>query len=272
MLIDKTMKKLFLIITIVFLSGCSQKIDVPSSFSNTQVVVADAPDNPASNLMVIAIKDSLFKGSHAGILACEKCHSSVGGEIKGELIWENENTGKVETIATSTELCVKCHVDQQSHKGTESPTSLAHTNFECTNCHEPHSLQSSCTQSTCHNSIEEIINAQIDQPIIHDTSGDPTSYMCGGTSCHELSKEVANSPIYHQPSHRSVSCFVCHDVSGLPITRTVNQSWITTNKLEQTTSSTSDPVVSHLIGMDVDCSRCHFLKNPWNLKLVPPSN
>lgn len=190
----------------------------------------------------------------------------------GELTWTDESSGQVETIPKPMQLCVKCHEEQVEHTTQGGANLLAHSDFECTGCHNPHTLQASCTQSLCHFDIQTTLNAQTKQPENHTTTGDQNSFMCGGSACHDLAKQVALAPIYHQPVHRNVPCYVCHDVSGLPITLTEDQSWITTGNFEQTTSSASEQVVSHSIGSDVICARCHSYDNAWNLIEVPPSN
>lgn len=264
------MKKLRLLIVIVFLAGCSQVMDRQLTLTETSIAPTATTVDPTEDLIVRGIKISFSKSPHAGVLICEQCHSSSGGIITGGLIWKDENTSQEEIISTSTEVCVKCHVEQISHDQIDTSITLAYKDFTCTDCHEPHNLQANC--STCHSDIEEIINAQIAKPGNHNPNGDITSYMCGGSSCHELNKEMTDTSVYHQPIHSTVPCVVCHDVSGLPVTRAVDQTWVTTGNITQTNASKIDAVVSHVIGNEVNCLKCHFSDNPWDLTDLTPSN
>ena len=264
------MKKLHLLIVIVFLAGCSQTIDRQLILTETSIPPTATMVDPTEDLIISGIRISFSKGPHAGAVMCEQCHSSSGGTITGGLIWKDENTGQVETVSRSTEICVNCHVEQNSHDQIDPSIPLAHKDFTCTDCHETHNLQANC--SICHSDVEEIIKARIAKPGNHNPNGDISSYMCGGSTCHELNKEVTDIPVYHQPIHRPVPCVVCHDVSGLPATMNDDQTWITTGNISLTNPSKNDAEVSHLIGKGVDCLKCHFSDNPWDLPDLTPSN
>lgn len=266
------MKKSLLFFLILTLSACSiqtsEQLVTDEIPTETQMVVID----PTQNQILNSIRVSFSGGAHAGILLCEQCHSTRGGVVSGDLTWTDENSGRVENVSSSTQVCGKCHADQMKFKSTNTDHQLAHMNFDCTSCHDPHNLQASCAQSTCHIDIESTIHAKTQQPLNHTITGDPNSITCGASTCHALVEEVAKAPIYHQPVHGGVPCYVCHDSSGLTVTQTDDQSWITIQESGQSTGSINIPVISHRIGFEVDCSKCHSSNNAWNLIPFPPND
>ena len=267
------MKKPFIIIAAIILSACSQQsitqqIATVPQITATKIIAVTI--YPTQDKIISAINASFFIGEHANEFTCGQCHLNDAEARVGKLTWTDQVTGKVETISKPTELCVKCHEDQEATNISQDGTnSLAHSDFDCTGCHNPHNLQASCTQSLCHFDIQTTLNAQIKQPENHPKEGDPNSYMCGGSTCHDLVKQVADTPVYHQPVHQKVPCYVCHDDSGLAVLLTTDQAWITTDDLQQTTGSNDLQVISHAIGTSVDCSKCHSIDNTWNLTVIP---
>jgi hypothetical protein len=268
------MKKWILIIVLILLPACTQNPTAAPVATNTPAPTATQENtvDPQLQIIISNIKTTFSKGSHMGKFQCEKCHLDQAGALSKELVWMDENTGQLVKISDATQICIKCHADQLPHAMPAGSIPLAHANFECTNCHDAHNLQASCSESACHNDIMNTKSANIQKPEGHTGTGDPDSYMCGGTACHELATEVANTPIYHQPTHSSVPCYVCHDVSGLSVSLIGDQFWITTDDLGQTSAIASLRIVSHTIGTDVICTRCHSEYNAWNLSIIPPSN
>jgi len=267
------MKKLLIIIAAIILSACSFQSNPQQVIKDPQATMTAIPIDPMQELIISGIKTSLANGAHANKLTCGQCHLDDTEAIESKLTWTDETTGQVETISKPEKLCVKCHEDQGATNISQDGTnSLAHSDFDCTGCHNPHNLQASCTQSLCHFEIQTTLNAQIKQPENHPKEGDPNSYMCGGTNCHDLVKQVADTPVYHQPVHQKVPCYVCHDESGLTISLAENQYWITTDDLQQATISNGSQVISHTIGTSVDCSKCHSIDNAWNLTAIPEND
>jgi hypothetical protein len=265
-------KLLLIIITAIILSACSFQPNTQQAVTNSQAEMTTIPVDPMQDLIISGIKTNFNNGGHANKLTCEQCHIDTTEALSGKLTWTDIATGQVKTISKPTELCVKCHEDQKANTSQVGTNLLAHSDFECTGCHNPHNLQASCAGSFCHFEIQITINSQIKKPENHQSEGDPNSHMCGGTNCHEMFKQVANAPAYHQPVHRNVPCQVCHDESGLSIALTANQTWITTDNPQQAINSVSSQVTSHAIGTDVDCSKCHSINNIWKLMVILPSD
>lgn len=259
------MIKLILLLVVLLLSACAQPVNDHQEVTNNGL---PTPETTADNLQELkfeAVKSSFSSGSHSVQLSCETCHSVNGGLVEKELSWLNETTQQEESISSSTELCSKCHPDQNKPQRVGSSTELAHADAECITCHNPHSTQASCTQSSCHLDIRNIITADVDVPEFHPTSDQTNSNMCGGSSCHGRAKQALASPIYHQPVHRQVPCYVCHDRSGLVTGSDGNGSWYTNRSITPEVNSHRGEVVSHQIGRDVDCTKCHYADNPWEL-------
>jgi hypothetical protein len=120
--------------------------------------------------------------------------------------------------------------------------------------------------------VANTIFAQVEQPALHPTTGDTNAHMCEGSGCHDLAKQVASAPVYHQPVHVEVPCYVCHDGTGLAVTKSADQAWITVSEAGESGEGALQPVVSHWLVPDVDCSKCHYSGNPWELREDPPSS
>ena len=256
------MKSLSPFIFLVFLlAACSRtpqasiEAPAPAEYSSPTPHTAGVPtDDPIQ----AGIRFLFSKGSHSLEYTCDDCHETSSSGITG-LIWLNEVTGQKESISTATELCTKCHPDQAVAGKTDRDKQPAHTDFGCIDCHNAHSTQADCTQSACHVDVRSTIFAQIEQPENHPTSGDSNTHMCEGSTCHDLAKQVAGKPIYHQPVHRDVPCYVCHDGTGMVIAQGTNGAWSTMGEVTQQTAA------SHTITRSVDCAKCHYSGNPWSL-------
>jgi hypothetical protein len=262
------MKRRYLIVFVFFLCACTQG-------SGKEPVVTELPlptINATQELLVNNIKTSYSTGIHASEFSCEKCHATRQGAVAKQLAWTDEGTGQVETVSSANVLCGKCHAEQIKGKESKDTTQFAHSDFECTNCHNAHSLQAGCTSTGCHTDIKNIRLAQVEKPSFHTGLGDPDSYMCGGTACHDLAKQVANTPVYHQPTHKNVPCYVCHDVSGMMVIMGDDQSWATVIDSGQGNGAELLPQVSHTIGLDVQCQKCHYSSNAWSLDEILPEN
>lgn len=264
---DKYVMKTRYLFTFVFLlCSCA----TGASVAPTATVTPFPTISPEHELMLVNIKSLLTTSPHSEF-SCDKCHKRKGEIVEKQLVWTDESSGQVEDIASPNILCTNCHADQEKINEIQTTTQQAHSEFECTDCHNAHSVQASCTESPCHTDIQNIISAQVEKPSFHTGLGDPESYMCGGSACHDLAKQVANSPLYHQPIHRGVPCFVCHDISGMMVIRGDDQSWMTVLNQGQNDGSEPLPQVSHTIGLEVQCNKCHYADNAWYLDEIPPA-
>lgn len=182
-------------------------------------------------------------------IGCDVCHQvSAAGVIDPKPVMWNQATGKYDTVATTTELCEKCHTD--SLGGSKHKMAIggpAHTGQiglttprpnDCTDCHNPHSQQASCT------------------------------------SCHgDVFKTKPNTG--HIAVHAKIACDACHDARGLTVGPNADKTmWVA---FQSTTSPAGGPptlsqVTSHTLQKAVACTRCHYDNNPNKLRsMVTPT-
>lgn len=260
------MKRIFLLLPLLLLlSAClgsanaQQSTVMPAGASSTPTA------DPMQNLIRTSVESALNAGPHSEKLSCTQCHATENGVIVEKLAWSAGAAQQPESVASSSDLCGQCHVRQHQERIDGQQGNLAHPDFTCTGCHDPHSTQASCTQSACHSEIQRILSAKVEKPTYHPTTGDDNGYMCGGSACHDLAKDVAGVPIYHRPVHRDAPCTVCHDAAGFPAGKAEDQSWVTVAE-----AGSGEAIVSHRIGREVECAKCHFSGNPWNLVEILP--
>ena len=196
-------------------------------------------------------------------LRCETCHQvNANGEAVSEIVWRNPDTGSYEAVSNSIELCGECHREVLEIRHTSLDP---HATFQCTVCHEPHRVNARCTSSGCHPSVAadlEIINNLAIEPG-HETT---EPHHCGGNSCHAVATQVAQSGnlLHIGVQHAYLTCAACHDAAGMEIGPVPNSSqWNTW--LPAAGSVEKRPFFSHSIQRQVDCERCHFEGNLWEL-------
>lgn len=233
---------------------------------NIQLVWENSPHAvlPQNNTSINA--DEVWRA-----IRCDECHESKGGVINAAIAWWNPETQVHEFVPDSNALCQKCHTDFSISINQESSNNLAHQGYKCIDCHDPHSTTASCSNSTCHTNIIKIDDQPPATPSgIHPDEGNP---FCGGSSCHPAATQVASKPrSIHGFIHAGVACMVCHDASGLQVAPDPNERrWVTWQMTVEGGGSPSEPYVSHSIQLRVDCTRCHFSNNPWNLSTVTGS-
>jgi len=181
---------------------------------------------------------------------CETCHIMEDG-IAGESAWLNPIKMEYESVATTTELCEKCHVTTTGNafgSGVDHKITLggsAHLNYGgflgdeapptyCVDCHDPH-----------------------------------TTEPLGCVDCHQEDIE--------QPEHAfgafdkmrdTVTCMACHDASGAdvgPSPAEDSDLWVTTMTEIGRSGPTTSAIISHSIVHEVSCDRCHYVDNEWEL-------
>ena len=207
-------------------------------------------------------------GANLQSAACDNCHEYKDGVVGVNIAWFNPKTQKYEHIQDINMLCRKCHSDIPDFNHQVASDHLAHRNFECINCHDPHSTMASCSNSTCHANILTEKDWPPSTPVGgHPNLGNP---FCGGASCHPAATEAASGPrSVHGFSHASVTCVACHDASGLPVNLDpVDGLWKIWQRNIQDGTTPAVPYSSHNIQLAVDCNRCHYSDNPWNLPIV----
>jgi len=181
-------------------------------------------------------------------IRCYNCHQvDEDGTVQEAIAWWDAATDTYVPQENSTVLCEQCHRDSEAGtmRRREQAESVAHADFTCTSCHDPHSGAADCTE--CHN------------------SGDTDTAFV--TACYDryLAPEAPER-------HPDMLCQACHDNGGLEV-RPVEEpgepyqgQWATWRNTLIAGSIPSNHVwVSHNLAAEVDCSRCHYADNPWGL-------
>ena len=184
---------------------------------------------------------------------CNTCHIMEGDQSTGQLAWLNVKTGEHEPVNSPNELCNKCHLNSgvswTGGTGVTHEINLggsAHKNWAgllddvrrpdyCVDCHDPHTQQpQQCVD--CHPDVL--------------TSDD-----------HIMGNNAA---------HTNVSCMACHDASEAEIGPHPDEAMggmFTTvlSSISRSGEPTLEPIISHSVQWQVNCDRCHFAENPWEL-------
>ena len=190
-------------------------------------------------------------------IGCETCHAVEDGRVLAEVSWLNVITMEHEAVGIPNELCSKCHVDSQGVKatggrGVTHAVTLggsAHLNWAgalpqdhrpsyCSDCHDPHSL----VPKQCIDCHEEVLTLE--------------THMKGT-----------------QEAHAALDCLACHDASGMdvaPFPPDAEDARWTTVVTETSRSGevTTSYMKSHSVMWEVDCSRCHFEGNAFELDVL----
>lgn len=201
-------------------------------------------------------------------ISCVVCHEANGTEFLTTISWWDLETRQNQSVANGTELCEKCHRDDDEFHYQVNLGNSVHANFGCTACHDPHSATASCTRSGCHNQIRPENSLPPGTPTggVHPNS----AAFCGGANCHPAATQAAlSSTSIHGAVHASVSCIACHDASGAEVGPSIDLgTWMPFQSIEKEGKQYQLPFQSHAIQRTVDCSRCHFEGNRWGLPVV----
>ena len=220
----------------------------------------------------IAIGNPLISEADWKGINCEACHLIENETVVSDLTWYDTETGYHETLENSTKLCEKCHTDTETLKykidmGTEN-----HVGFVCTNCHDPHNLTASCTQSGCHDTWGKTTPSAMPG---HPSMGMGTSVSCAQEGCHsgtnftdKPTQSATNTVSWnHQDGlHTAVTCIACHDASDLQVKFLEEEKiWVVIRITELLGRTSEEVYQSHAITRNVNCARCHYVGNPWEL-------
>jgi hypothetical protein len=167
-------------------------------------------------------------------IPCKVCHQvDKKGNVKEEISWlEVAVLDEYTDVENSTELCLKCHAPTNLVEHVAIEVAGAHADYLCTDCHDNHTLTTSCGESTCHEGMQ-----------------DPNKVIIG-----------------HDEEHKNVSCEACHDAAGLEVGPDEETGiWITYAPWTAGDQTGLIPFVSHNTILEVNCERCHFAGNPWEL-------
>jgi len=168
-------------------------------------------------------------------IPCKYCHEvDKKGNVDPEVTWlEIPQIGSYSSVDSNTELCLKCHNEAELPDHGVANLGGAHADYECTDCHDAHSTQASCTGSGCH---EDVMDA---------------------------AKQIPG----HDADHEIVACVACHDADGMEVGLDEESGLWTTFAvvLSPDGSEYTVPFTSHNIVLDAPCERCHYSGNPWGL-------
>ena len=204
-------------------------------------------------------------------IRCDICHQMNEGLANPEPVWWDQAMGQYMPVAYASALCEQCHTDTETIRHRRELGNEAHADFQCIDCHDAHSIATNCSDSRCHATMS--LDNHVDGPIVTPDDGQhpaDRAGFCGESDCHPKATAVAQAAIsMHSPVHAAVSCVACHDASGLEVGPVENEElWMTWRTTELLGRTSTKPYQSHAIGLEVDCQRCHFEGNPWNLVLV----
>lgn len=179
-------------------------------------------------------------------IPCLVCHEeNKKGVIQSEYSWlEVPALEEYTAVETPAELCLKCHGENNLPDHGRVQLNDAHADMQCTECHQAHSTEVSCSSADC-----------------HPANGDPAD----------------PPPPGHDEAHQDVSCVACHDSSGWEVAYDEDrEQWITYYSWESTIENGEEemvvdtgltPFTSHTVSLEVNCERCHFPDNPWDLEV-----
>ena len=129
-------------------------------------------------------------------------------------------------------MCQKCHNEAELPDHAVSQLGGAHSDYECTDCHDAHDTVASCGAVDCHADVVE-----------------PATPIAG-----------------HDGDHQLVSCEACHDADGLDVGPGEEDGiWRTYVVTPSGEAEITIAHTSHNIILDAPCERCHFAGNPWGL-------
>jgi hypothetical protein len=162
---------------------------------------------------------------------CWICHPESGGSSSKELGWlEDAQLLIYSSVSEPGELCLHCHQGNEVPGHHEIELLGAHADFDCNECHDPHSSTATCTGAGCHPAFTQ--------------------------ECENINT--------HDKPHQEVTCSGCHDAAGYPIGWNEGSAAWDTFRASTQVGGDAMPYTSHEILAEVDCDRCHAPGNhPW---------
>jgi hypothetical protein len=161
---------------------------------------------------------------------CKVCHQMKKDEVEPGFAWlEIAPIDEYAEVASTTELCNKCHIVEGIPAHVTIAVEGDHAGMLCTECHDAHDTQATCSTSGCH---EDALSAGSTTP-------------------------------GHDEDHKDVHCVACHDAGELNV-GPVEGEWTTLMVGEP---DQNIPFISHNVVLEAPCERCHFNDNPWGLSV-----
>ena len=266
-MIKAKMKSVIVWLLIIALSGCVgnsiNAVSFPTKAEVSQIFPITPTITQASNTeLFLDVQHAWEQGPHAQMtdeVKCDTCHQSQDGDAVDDIALKNRFTGKSEAVDNYSDLCRGCHEDYDHAES-------AHKSFACLDCHDPHTGFASCFD--CHQQIaEQSIQVPATPVDGHNTGMDS---LCNGSGCHSVATQVAGMPFsVHGTQHSGVSCSACHDAEDVPVGPLDDEKiWVSWRESESNGEPIILPFTSHNLQYHVDCNRCHFEGNPWELSLL----
>jgi hypothetical protein len=255
----KTLLKISLLL--FFLASCQSKSQIPVSPTETvQPTETLSPQIQARQNEITSIWEDSAHARASNPVRCEDCHQTQNGIVLEEVSWRDQQTGQYEAVFGINSPCRQCHENTSAGR--------AHMTFTCTDCHDPHRISASCTDSGCHSDIPTVFYELPATP----TGGHPNigSSFCGEANCHPVATAVAETTgSIHGPEHALVTCGACHAASQSQAGPLPDDGkWVTWQEVESNGEVLNESRFPHNIQLEVVCARCHFENNPWELNLV----
>ncbi len=164
---------------------------------------------------------------------CKVCHEMKKDEVEPGFAWlEIAPIDEYAEVASTTELCNKCHIVEGIPAHVTIAVEGSHAEMLCTECHDAHDTQATCS-----------------------TSG-----------CHEDALSAASTTPGHDEDHKDVHCVACHAAGELSV-GPIEGEWTTLTVGEPGGEEESIPFISHNVVLEAPCERCHFNDNPWGLSV-----
>lgn len=255
----------------------SATIDPPPNCLSCKLTSEDEPRIAEGNPLV-AEEDWMDIG-------CEVCHQMNGRLANPEYYWYDNSTGYYEVVSSTTELCEKCHTNTKTEliMHERDMGDEVHVGFTCTDCHDPHDPFATC--SDCHLDIVMAENLPAQQHIgitdkarclgchtegmnIHSMeiqrTGEKDCLVCHDDFNNLTEDEIA--PVYHSGVHDNVDCIACHDGSGMEIGISDDNGELTVFRtINGDFGQITEEYQSHNLTTKVDCTKCHYADNPWDI-------
>lgn len=203
----------------------------------------DIPESCQACKFELPVPPSFIQESEWQHVTCLYCHEAdKKGNIQPEVSWlEIPALEEYSAVESYSELCLKCHNTENVPEHGLVVVGSGHADMECTECHSPHNTTTTCMNGDCHSDV------------LSDT----------------------DQILGHDDDHKDVSCAACHDNAGWDVGPdpetgiwTTFSPWsheVMIGEADSILQSGTIPFSSHDIGLEVNCERCHFSGNPWEL-------
>ncbi|HDD61183.1 MAG TPA: hypothetical protein ENF22_01475 [Chloroflexi bacterium] len=210
---------------------------------NWMPTLDDIPESCQACKFELPVPPSFIQESEWQQVSCLYCHEAdKKGNIQPEVSWlEIPALEEYSDVESHSELCLKCHNTENVPEHGLVVVGSGHADMQCTECHSPHNTTTTCMNGDCHSDV------------LSDT----------------------DQILGHDDDHKDVSCAACHDSAGWDVGPdpetgiwTTFSPWshqVMIGEADSILQSGTTPFSSHDIGLEVNCERCHFSGNPWEL-------